>query len=273
MEQIAAGENFARVRLGSVLVTALRDGYVDMPVSLLRQPGDRPFGDDIPHGVPLYDGKLRLSVNVFLVEARERLALVDTGSSDAWFPTMGRLPQALEEAGVDPGRITRVALTHTHVDHVNGLVLPDGRDGFRNLEELWVPEAEVPLFRTKPRLERFHDRVRPFRPGEVLGGLLEVVAAPGHEVGHSCFRVVNSSGELLLLGDIIHAPSLQFHRPELTWEFDTDQDAARASRLRLLARAVQEDCWVAGAHLDWPGVGKVVPDGTGFRFLPLRAAM
>ncbi len=272
MERIAAGENFARFRLGSVLVTALRDGYVDMPVSLLRQPGNRLLGDDLPSWVPLYDGKLRLSVIVFLVEARGRLVLVDTGSSDAWLPSMGRLPQALEEAGVGPGRITLVALTHTHVDHVNGLVLPGGRDAFPNLEELWVPEAEVPLFRKKPRLERFYDRVTPFRPGEVLGGLLEVVAAPGHEVGHSCFRVVNGSGELLLLGDIIHAPSLQFQRPELTWEFDADQDAARSSRLRLLARAAADGCWVAGAHLDWPGFGRVVQDDTGFRCLPLGTA-
>jgi glyoxylase-like metal-dependent hydrolase (beta-lactamase superfamily II) len=240
-----------------------------MPTTRLRQPGGRPFGDDLAARIPLHGGKLRLLVNAFLVEADERLALVDTGAADAWLPTMGRLPQALGEAGVDAGRITLVALTHTHVDHVNGLILPGGRNAFPNLEELWVPEAEVPLLRAERRLARFHDRATPFRPGQMLGGLLEAVAAPGHEVGHSCFRLGSGSGELLIWGDTVHVPSIQFERPELTWEFDADQEAARASRLRLLERAAQADCWVAGAHLDWPGVGKVLRDGPGFRFSPL----
>jgi glyoxylase-like metal-dependent hydrolase (beta-lactamase superfamily II) len=269
MERIAAGESVARFRLGSMVVTALCDGYVDMPPKRLRQPGNRPFGDDLPDQIPLHGGKLRLSVNAFLVEADGKLALVDTGAADAWLPSMGRLPQALEEAGVDAARITMVALTHTHEDHINGLVLPGGGDAFPNLDELWVPEAEVSLFRAEPRLARFRDRATPFRPGEAHGGLIEVVAASGHEVGHSCFRVGDGSGELLIWGDTVHVPSIQFERPELTWEFDADQDLARSSRRRLLEWAAQEDCWVAGAHLDWPGVGKVHRDGTGFRFLPL----
>ncbi|MGX8010457.1 hypothetical protein ACVDG8_016600 [Mesorhizobium sp. ORM8.1] len=34
-------------------VTSLRDGYVDMPTRRLRQPGDKPFGDDLPAQVQL----------------------------------------------------------------------------------------------------------------------------------------------------------------------------------------------------------------------------
>lgn len=268
MERIASGENFARYRLGSLRVTALRDGYVDMPVTRLRQPGNRPFGDDFPTQVPLQGAKLRLPVIAFLVEADGRFALVDTGAGDAWEPSMGLLPQALEEAGVDASRITVVALTHSHEDHINGLILPDGADTFPNLEQLWVPQAELPLFRAEPRLERFHDRAMPFTPGQILD-MFEAVAAVGHEVGHTCFRVEDRSGDLLIWGDTVHVPAIQFERPELTWEFDADQEAARASRLRLLERAAEEGCWVAGAHLDWPGVGKVTRDGTGFSFSPL----
>lgn len=272
MDQMAAGPRFARFRLGSVVVTALCDGYVDMPVTRLRQPDGQPLGSQLPPQIPLHSGQLRLSVNAFLVEAEGRLALVDTGASDAWLPSMGRLPKALAEAGVDLGQITLVALTHTHEDHVNGLVLPGGQDAFPALQQLWVPDAEMPLFRAQPRLARFHDRAQPFSPGQVLGGLLEVVAAPGHEVGHSCFRVATIAGELLIWGDTIHVPSIQFARPELTWEFDADQDAARASRRRLLERATKEGCWVAGAHLDWPGVGRVERGGIGFRFFPPNGA-
>ena len=269
MERIASGTNFACYRLGSVVVTALRDGHVDMPPSRLRQPGDRPFGDDLPFQVPLHDGKMRLSVNAFLVETGTGLALVDMGASDAWLPSMGLLPRALEEAGVAADRITAVALTHTHEDHVNGLVLPGGADAFLNLEGLWVPEAELSLFRAEPGLARFRARARPFVAGQMLGGVLEVVAATGHEVGHSCFRVVDGANELLIRGDTVHVPAIQFERPELAWEFDADQKAARVSRLRLLDRAARDRYWVAGSHLDWPGVGKVMPGVAGYGYLPV----
>ncbi|TGS56596.1 MBL fold metallo-hydrolase, partial [Mesorhizobium sp. M3A.F.Ca.ET.201.01.1.1] len=76
-------------------VASLRDGYVDMPVRRLRQPGDKRFGDDLPSQVPLFDGALRLSVNAFAIEEGEAITLIDTGCSNAWHPTMGFLPQAL----------------------------------------------------------------------------------------------------------------------------------------------------------------------------------
>lgn len=179
---------------------------------------------------------------------------------------MGNLPRALAAAGVEADRITTVALTHTHIDHISGLVRPDGSDAFPRLAHLWVPEAELSLFRAERRLARFHARATPFAAGDLLDGVLHVVAAPGHEVGHSAFRVASGGDELLIWGDTVHVPSIQFERPELTWEFDADQVAARECRLKLLDWAAQDHRWVAGAHLDWPGVGRVLSDGTGFRF-------
>jgi glyoxylase-like metal-dependent hydrolase (beta-lactamase superfamily II) len=70
-------------------------------------------------------------------------------------------------------------------------------------------------------------------------------------------------------GDIVHVPSLQFDRPEIAWEFDADQDQARASRLRIMALAADNRDYVAGAHLDSPGVGRVSRFGNSFRFDPL----
>ncbi|WP_245279003.1 hypothetical protein [Mesorhizobium loti] len=54
--------------------------------------------------------------------------------------------------------------------------------------------------------------------------------------------------------------------PEVTWEFDTDQDQARESRLRLLAFAADDNHFVAGAHLDSPGIGRVVRFRGSFRY-------
>lgn len=250
-------------------VTSLRDGYVDMPTRRLRQPGNTVFGDDLPSQVALADGALRLSVNAFAIDDGDEITLIDTGASNAWHPTMGHLPEALREAKIAVDRVRTIAFTHTHLDHIHGLILADGGDGFPQLSRLLVPRAELDMFRAEARLERFHSRAQPFDAGQHLSAPIDTIATPGHEVGHTCFRAMSEGETLLIWGDIVHVPSLQFDRPEITWEFDADQEQARASRLQILAMATGNGCYVAGAHLDSPGVGRVSRTETAFRFEPL----
>jgi len=269
MKSITSGELYSTYELGGLRITSLRDGYVDMPVTRLRQAGDKTFGDQLPDEITLVDGQLRLSVNAFAIDEGGEVTLIDTGAANAWHPTMGLLPEAMEEAGIAPEKIRTVAFTHTHLDHIHGLVLANGRDAFPRLAHLLVPKEELDMFCAEARLERFHKMAEAFAAGKQLSANIEVIGAPGHEVGHSCFRVAHGGETVLVWGDIVHVPSLQFARPEVTWEFDADQDQARASRLRILALAADGDYVVAGAHLDSLGIGHVRRAHGSFRFVPL----
>ncbi|MHC1550314.1 MBL fold metallo-hydrolase [Phyllobacterium sp. K27] len=124
---------------------ALRDGYIDMPKSRLRQEDNRPC-EKLPDQVEVVDGQLRLSVNAFLIIDGEDLTLIDTGAGNSLGATMGELLSALEEAGIARDKISTVALTHTHGDHAPGLVSAEGLAAFPNLVRLFVPRAELPLF-------------------------------------------------------------------------------------------------------------------------------
>lgn len=269
MKKLGSGIDYARYVLGEITVIALRDGYVDMPPSRLRQAGDRPFGSDLPAQVELVDGKLRLSVNAFLVIDRGQHVLIDTGAANAWEPTMGSLPQALAEAGVERENIETVAVTHTHEDHIHGLVAADGTDAFPNLARLLIPQEEIPIFDSIDRLARFRHRRLPLGDGVKLSASITAIQAHGHEVGHTAFEVSSAGDTLLIWGDVVHVPSIQFTRPELTWEFDADQDHARSTRARMMRRATQPNYFVAGAHLDFPGIGKVAESDGAFRYAPL----
>ncbi|WP_315831020.1 MBL fold metallo-hydrolase [Bradyrhizobium prioriisuperbiae] len=269
MKRNHSGDLHASYTIGALTVTSLRDGYVDMPVTRLRQPGDKTFDDGPPPQLRLVGGQLRLSVNAFAIDDGADVALIDTGASNAWHPTMGRLPQALLEANIAVDRIRTVIFTHTHLDHIQGLILPSGEDAFPRLSRLFVPWEERDLFRAEARLQRFHDRAETFEGGQRIGASIEAIAAHGHEVGHSCFRVTSGDEGVVVWGDIVHVPSLQFARPEIAWEFDDDQEQARASRLRIMALAADNGYAVAGAHLDSPGVGLITRAGTGFQFDPL----
>jgi glyoxylase-like metal-dependent hydrolase (beta-lactamase superfamily II) len=269
MKRIDSGANHVRYAVGELTVIALCDGYVDMPPSRLRQPGDRPFGADLPAEVALVDGKLRLSVNAFLIIDGDQHILIDTGAANAWLPTMGSLLRSLDEAGVSRDRIGTVALTHTHEDHLHGLVAADGSDAFPNLARLFVPKEEISMFDAIDRMARYRQRRLPIMDGFKLSAKITALQAHGHEVGHTAYEVSSGGSALLIWGDIIHVPSIQFARPELTWEYDASQDEARKTRESMLRRASQPNFFVAGAHLDFPGVGAVTERGEAFCFRPL----
>ena len=269
MQRSSSGDRHTSYKIGALTVTSLRDGYVDMPPTRLRQPGNEAFGADLPQQVRLVEGNLRLSVNAFALDDGTDVLLIDTGASNAWHPSMGLLPQALREAGIAADRVRTVALTHTHIDHIHGLILPDGRDAFPQLSRLLVPREELGMFHAEARLRRLHGLAEAFEAGQRIDAHCEAIAAPGHEVGHTCFRVTSQNEAILIWGDIVHVPSIQFERPEITWEFDRDQEQARASRLRIMALAADNMDYIAGAHLDSPGVGRITRQGTSFRFDPL----
>jgi len=266
MKMTQSGKYFARYEIGELTVFALRDGYVDMPPSRLRQKGNRPFGKELPDQVSLVDGQLRLSVNAFLVIEQGRHILIDTGAGDAWEPTMGKLLLALAEAKVAREDIGTVAFTHTHVDHVSGLVAPDGSDAFPNLDHLLVPQEEVALFGRHKGLARYSQRCVAFGVGFSVSKCVTTVPARGHEVGHTAFQIASGEDELLIWGDIVHVPSIQFTRPEFTWEYDADQAQALLTRKMFLERAARQGVFVAGAHLDFPGIGSVTRVAEAYRF-------
>jgi glyoxylase-like metal-dependent hydrolase (beta-lactamase superfamily II) len=263
------GKNFVRCQFGDLTVVALYDGYVDMPPSRLRQAGGEPF-DVLPANVDLVDGRLRLSVNAFLVIENDQHLLIDTGAADSWEPTMGLLLDALAEAGVARESITNVALTHTHTDHVNGLIAPGGSVAFPRLERLFVPKGEAAMFETSSRLAGVRELVVPIDNNFPISDRVTALKAFGHSMGHTVYQVESDTERLLVIGDVVHVPSLQFEQPEVTWEFDGDQQEALKARLEILERASAPNHFVAGMHLDFPGIGRVEKKESAFSFIPLE---
>ena len=55
-------ESNGRATHPNAAFTSLRDGFVDIPTTRLRRPGNKVFGKDLPSEIPLVEGVLRLSV-------------------------------------------------------------------------------------------------------------------------------------------------------------------------------------------------------------------
>ncbi|WP_323746171.1 MBL fold metallo-hydrolase [Catenulispora pinisilvae] len=237
-------------------------GYGSSPATRLRDEDGRPL-DELPAAVPLADDNLRLSVNAFFVTAGTRSVLIDTGASNAWHdPTMGLIYDALDEAGIDRAQVTDVAITHRHEDHVSGLIAPDGSEAFPELERVWIGSGDTSVF--TGRLAPIRDRVVPVSETVAINDWTTAIPTPGHTPGHTVYDVRSSTGRLLVWGDTVNVPTLQFEQPNVSWELDGDQSQARAARAALLKQLAQPQCFVAGAHLDSPGIARVTAAGDGY---------
>ena len=73
---------------------------------------------------------------------------------------------------------------------------------------------------------------------------------------------------MLIWGDIVHMPGVQFPRPEGGMGFDVDGAAAIATRQRIMDMTATDRLLVAGMHLDFPGFGHVARAGGVYAFIP-----
>lgn len=270
-----------RMKLGSFEVTTLLDGFIELPGAVLQ--GD---ADTIKRALDAArtTAPFRTAVNAFLVNTGSKLVMVDCGGAKMLGPTAGRLPQALAAAGVTPEQVDEVYITHMHGDHLHGAVTPEGARLFPNAVlriakldvDYWgspAVEAAAPdnqkgrFVAAKRAMAAYGERLQPFELGAELTPGIRSVPGVGHTPGHSCYLVSSGDAKLLLLGDTLHVPPVQFARPEITVMFDFRQDQARARREELFAMAVKEDMLIGAVHLPFPGIGKLRPrDGGGYAF-------
>lgn len=273
---------FHRKAFGGTVVTALSDGYLTLPNEALL--GINPAGAAALLQAALRGPAPRTSVNAFLVQSCGRTVLVDAGAGNKAYPTLGRLQDSLAAAGVPPGDVDAVVMTHLHIDHRGGLTTADGTAAFPRAE-LVISEAEAGYWldsataaaapdEAKPNfagaqaaVAPYRDRLRTFASGKALPGL-QAVPLPGHTPGHTGYLLEDGGKRLLIWGDVMHVPDIQAPRPEVGIMFDFDPAAAAASRRRVLDMAAAEDLMVTGMHLHFPGFSRVMRAGEGYAVVP-----
>lgn len=273
-----------RMKLGQFEVTAMLDGFIDIPPAVLQ--ADPALVKSLLNAGGWPDAPMRLPVNTFLVNTGEKLVLLDAGGAKMLGPTAGRLPQCLAAAGISPEQIDEIYITHMHGDHLHGTVSPDGTALFPHAilrisqddmaywgnpqVEAQAPDNQKPRFiPAKRAIAAYGNRLKPFTLGEELTPGIRSVEAVGHTPGHSCYLIESGAARLLAIGDTMHVAPVQFPRPEITVAFDWDQDKARHTRLSLFDRAVQESIPIAAVHLPFPGIGLLRKKGSEYLFDPL----
>lgn len=282
-EQVAG---IYRTKVGAVTVTSILDGGMNLGLELFAPvaQADLEAQQKIAFQEP---GPVKAYLNAFVVHTPEKIILVDSGGGTNMGDTLGRLQQNLAAAGYKPADFTDIYLTHAHIDHVSGLTDAAGKPVFPNAQvrlaeaelQFWfdderrnkAPEGMQGLFKAaRTALTPYKEagRILTFKPGEALSGHVTSLDLAGHTPGHSGFRVSDGKEQLLIWGDIVHAPALQFAHPEWSIAFDVDKAQALTARSKIMAEVAADRIRIAGMHLGFPALGHVARASSGYDFVP-----
>jgi glyoxylase-like metal-dependent hydrolase (beta-lactamase superfamily II) len=280
---------YYRIQLGQFEVTSLYDGRIELDKKLLKnvKPADlsrllaRMFVDN---------PKIPTAVNAYLINTGDHLVLVDTGAAKLFGPTLGHIPENLKAAGYDPSKVDTILITHMHGDHIGGLNDAEGKPLYPNAKifvakaesDFWLSEkaANNALAEHKRFFKMARDVAAPYlangkwqtftEDGELVPGI-RAVNAKGHTPGHTAYAVESQGQKLLIWGDLVHAHAVQFSKPDVTIEFDSDQKQALATRRSIMKSVAADRSLAAGMHLPFPGIGHIRVDGKGsYAWVPVE---
>lgn len=281
---------FYRMKIGKFEVTALSDGTLPLPVfNVLTNTTPSEIQKRLSDA--FVKAPLDASVNAYLINAGNKLIIVDTGSGELYGPTLNKLVASLRALGYKPEQITDVLLTHIHTDHSGGLmdgsrmVFPNAIVHIDKREvDYWLNPAnrdkskgdKKQLFRlfreaaatVKPYVDA--GKVKTFYGNTQLFPGIQSIATPGHTPGHSFYALESDGEKIVFWGDIMHVAEVQFPNPAVTIIFDSDPEAAAAQRKKAFADAAKNGYLVAPAHVSFPGIGhlRAERDG-GYRWIPI----
>lgn len=271
-------------KIGAREILSVSDGQVSVPAGMIAR-------DRTPDELAkvLRDNGLaadvnRMPLNVTVIREGDNYICIDCGAGAHFLEGSGKLAAALETAGIDRNKVTRVLFTHAHADHFWGAVdefdeplFPNARFTMPQAErDFWlagdvlqkVPEAFHMMAGGAQRIiKQLGDKLETFKAGDEVAPGIAALETGGHTQGHVSFEIRSGAQALIVLGDALTHPIVSFAYP--AWMPASDQDGARAvaTRQKLLDRLASEKLVVIGYHLPGAGAGRVERKDSAYRFV------
>ncbi|APX26165.1 MULTISPECIES: MBL fold metallo-hydrolase [Salipiger] len=277
-----------RFGIGDIEATIISDGLLNLGSANDQFPNAPQ--DDIARIMKeefLPADPMMLEQNCLVLNIANRVVLFDSGiGSDQTFgDKAGRMLRNLQAAGIEPGQVDDVVLTHAHCDHCWGLVADDGALNFPNATvhisqvdfDYWTDEANlsgpgfIPFFVAGARknLLPYRDRLSFVADGkEVMPGVT-AISTPGHTPGHISYVIASGGQTFLNVGDVVHHYALLFENPGWRFAFDSDPGMAAETRLKLFDMAASEEMPMIGYHFPFPGLGNIRREGSAYAYVPI----
>jgi glyoxylase-like metal-dependent hydrolase (beta-lactamase superfamily II) len=275
----------AQFTIGRFMITALADGYADMPFSYFPGRTPQQVEEMAKATMAAKPGGIRFLFNQYVVDDGERRILIDAGPAGTLGKT-GRLLSSMQSIGVPPDSIEAVIVTHMHQDHMGGLVA-GGRQNFPKAEVYvdrrdvvhWTdpakrasaPDYLKASFDISAEMMRLYPKLQQVNGERQIVRGVSLVDLTGHTPGHIGVRIEDGGQSLIMVSDMLF-PVVHPASTDINFVFEEDREAAQAMRAKFFPRAADEKALIAATHMPFPGLGRIVPDGSTMRWMPAEWA-
>ena len=281
---LAQTEDARNFTVGDFSATALRDGTISLPND------NKVFGvghtpaevSGLLQAAKLPTDHLELSLQPLLVRTADRVMLFDTGAGTNMGASAGKLGESMAAAGIAAATVTDIFISHSHGDHVGGLLNSSGALAFPNATiHISAPEWNYLKGMTAQQASGAgvgqHDKlvaaitpkVSAFEPGsDIIPDAVKAVDIKGHTPGHSGYMIRSKNKSVFYVGDTVHHFVVSTRKPEWPCGFDGDAATSEASRKAVLGAAAAKGQLIYAFHFPFPGLGKVKSQDAGFVWVP-----
>lgn len=214
--------------------------------------------------------RIRLAMRCLLLEGHGRRVLVDVGAGHKLSAKLvdiyrvehheHTLEGSLRAAGLAPGDVTDVVLTHLHFDHAGGATRLDGGRAVPTFPaaRYYVQRRNLENARRPNPRERASYLPENFEPLAEAGVLttwegpqspwpgVEILTAEGHTRGQQLLRVSGPGAAVYFLADVV--PTAAHVRIPFVMGYDVAAIETMAEKAELLGRAADEGAWICIEH-------------------------
>lgn len=200
---------------------------------------------------------------------------VDTGINKVLFDTglkQDNLLSALKNNNINPDDIEYVFLTHSHLDHIGGLIGEDNSKTFKNAKIFFNKKAFLKSNgydkQTNEHLNKikiaYKDNLKSFSNEKQIIPHITPMFAYGHTSDHTLYQIKKDNENLFIVGDLLHA-HLQFANPDIYMTYDQEPEQAIQTRLDFLEKAANNNYLLAGAHFVKEGIVRILKTNDGYQ--------
>jgi N-acyl homoserine lactone hydrolase len=193
----------------------------------------------------------------YLIKHKQGWFLWDTGLPDSVAALPNGLPPAnpktiywhraktlaaqLAELNVAPSDIKKIAVSHTHPDHIGNVELfPQAMLYVQKAEYEWPNPDGTPRFKPEHPVTKVEGDLDVFGDGSIV-----LLAAPGHTPGHQVLLVkLAKTGNIVLSGDLAHFMSNWENRGVPTFNTSKEQTYSSMQRIADILKKENATLWI-----------------------------